>query len=84
MADELNLAPTLSSYRDYQAEAHELVKNLIRSSLEKIASEQAQRTTKDLVNSRTGTKVCVDWPLGGDFTIENGLEAIDKFVKVRP
>ena len=82
MTDELNLAPSFSSYRDYQAEAHELVKNLIRSSLEKIAAEQvAQRTTDDSADG--DTKELVRWPLGADFTVEKGLEAIDKFVKVK-
>lgn len=76
MASELNLA--LSSYRDYRAEAHELVKNLIRSSLEKIAAEEAQRAADESANS-VGS---INWPLGKDFTVEKGLVAIDKFVKV--
>ena len=80
MASELNLAPTLSSYRDYRAEAHELVKNLIRSSLEKIAAEEAQRAA-DAESANSGGST-INWPLGKDFTVENGLEAIDKFVKV--
>lgn len=83
MASELNLAPTLSSYRDYRAEAHELVKNLIRSSLEKIAAEEAQRAADaESANSGGSIKEPINWPLGKDFTVENGLEAIDKFVKV--
>ena len=73
MAKEIRFAPSfVSSYRDYEAEAHELVKKLIRSSLEKIAAEQAQQESTELMS----------WPLGKDFTIEKGLEAIDKFVKV--
>ena len=84
MASELNLAPTLSSYRDYRAEAHELVKNLIRSSLEKIAAEQeAQRAADESATNCGGSiKEPMNWPLGKDFTVEKGLEAIDKFVKV--
>lgn len=73
MAKEIRFAPSfVSSYRDYEAEAHELVKKLIRSSLERIAAEQAQQEADQLMS----------WPLGKDFTIEKGLEAIDKFVKV--
>lgn len=76
MAEELNLAP--SSYRDYQAEAHELVKKLIRSSLERIAEEAKRELEVD-----DGSKEeLVNWPLGAEFTVEKGLVAIDRFVKV--
>ena len=76
MAKEIRFAPSfVSSYRDYQAEAHELVKKLIRASLEKIAAEQSQQKA-DQPNER------ISWPLGKEFTTEKGLEAIDKFVKV--
>lgn len=74
MAKEIRFAPSfVSSYRDYEAEAHELVQKLIRSSLEKIAAEQAQQKADQSTTY---------WPLGKDFTTEKGLEAIDKFVKV--
>ena len=76
MAKELTFAPTFSSYRDYQAEAHELVKKLIRASLERIAAEQDANRSK-------GECEAITWPLGKDFTTEEGLEAINKFVKVR-
>lgn len=76
MAKEIRFAPSfVSSYRDYEAEAHELVKKLIRSSLERIAAEQAQQEADQSTE-------LMSWPLGKDFTIEKGLEAIDKFVKV--
>ncbi len=75
MAKEIRFAPSfVSSYRDYEAEAHELVKKLIRASLEKIAAEQAQQ--------KEDQSTVMNWPLGKDFTVEKGLEAIDKFVKV--
>ena len=74
MAKEIRFAPSfVSSYRDYEAEAHEIVKKLIRASLERIAAEQSQQ------NAEQST---TEWPLGKDFTTESGLEAIDKFVKV--
>ena len=76
MAKELRFAPSFSSYRDYRAEAHELVQKLIRTSLEKIAAEQSQREEADQSSE------LISWPLGKDFTTEKGLEAIDKFVKV--
>ena len=77
MADDVTVAPSLSSYRDYQAEAHELVTRLIRSSLEKIAAEQSQRLLAD-----ESAKEPVNWPSGKEVTVEKGLEAIDQFVKV--
>ena len=82
MADDLAvaLAPMVSSYRDYQAEAHELVSRLIRSSLEKIAAEQAQRLAEEVADG--DSEKAVQWPSGKDFTVEKGLEAIDAFVKV--
>ena len=75
MAKELRFAPSFSSYRDYQAEAHELVQKLIRAALERIAAEQLQQKA-DQSSEPTS------WPMGKDFTTEKGLEAIDKFVKV--
>lgn len=87
MASELTGVSSVSSYRDYQAEAHELVKNLIRAALEKLAAEQSQQQADkpDIEQSSVdvGTpKPVLIWPSGKDFTIEKGLEAIDKFVKV--
>lgn len=75
MAKELRFAPSFSSYRNYEAEAHELVQKLIRAALERIAAEQSQQ--KPVQSSEP-----ISWPLGKDFTTEIGLEAIDKFVKV--
>ena len=64
-----------SNYRDYESEAHELIKHILHLSVERTL----QIKTKDAVK---GVQK-VEWPRGGVFTVEKGLEAIGKFVEVR-
>ncbi len=63
-----------SNYRDYESEAHELIQHVLHLSVERTR----QKTVKDVVK---GVQK-VEWPRGGEFTVEKGLEAIEKFVEV--
>ncbi|XP_064393780.1 A-kinase anchor protein 14-like [Halichondria panicea] len=62
-----------SNYRDYESEAHELIQHVLHLSVERTR----QKTVKDVVK---GVQK-VEWPRGGEFTVEKGLEAIEKFVE---
>lgn len=59
---------SMSSYRNYQEEAHELVQRLLRSSLERLRKEQEEAWPK--------------WPTGGEFTVERGEQALGQFIEV--
>lgn len=61
---------TVSSYRDYEQEARELVKHII---------EQAIETYLEEMMAEKGVK----WPTGENFSIEKAEEAIDKLVQVK-
>lgn len=59
---------TMSSYRDYQSEARELVQSLIISCLQKLASEETDQV--------------IQWSSVAEFTPETGQSAIEQLIKV--
>ena len=59
---------TMSSYRDYQSEARELVQSLIISCLKKLASEETDQV--------------IQWSSVAEFTPETGQSDIEKLIKV--
>lgn len=61
---------TASSYRNYEEEARELVRQVIEQSLHILQEDMARSV--------------VEWPTGENFTIEKAEEAINKVVKVIP
>lgn len=79
--DKEDSTETVSSYRDYEQEAHELVAIILKSSVERLIREQSEQALKQKESSED-TKPPVEWPTGENFTIEKGLEAIDCLVKV--
>lgn len=73
-------AETVTSYRDYEKEAHELVTKLIQSSLERLVREQSEQKLRSTKVDHNPPPV--KWPTGDNFTVDKGLEAIDTLVKV--
>lgn len=63
---------TLSSYRNYEEEAKELVKLILDQSMQ--AYQQEMANTVHVQD--------VEWPTGENFTTEKAEEAIDRLVKV--
>lgn len=61
---------TVSSYRNYEQEARELVKRILQQSLQTY-QEELNETMEE-----------VEWPTGENFTIERAEEAINRLVKV--
>ena len=59
---------TMSSYRDYQSEARELVQSLIISCLKKLASEETDQV--------------IQWSSVAEFTPETGQSDIEQLIKV--
>lgn len=59
---------TMSSYRDYQSEARELVQSLIISCLQKLASEETDQV--------------IQWSSVAEFTPETGQSDIEQLIKV--
>ena len=73
-------AEIVTSYRNYEKEAHEIVAKLIESSLKRLIREQSEVHTCSEDSGTTDNKLI--WPRGDDFTVEKGREAIDTLVKV--
>lgn len=63
------MAVSISTYRDYELEARALVQQLLTSSLERIHLEKDQEAR-------------AAWPLGTEFTVERGQEALSRVVQV--
>lgn len=63
---------TVSSYRDYEKEAKELVKLILEHSIKVYLADEAKATVE-----------VMGWPTGETFTIDKAEEAIDTLVKVR-
>ena len=64
----------LSSYRDYEAEAMELVKGVIQNAVNIVKSELREQQLSEHP---------IDWPCGRDFTVDKGKEAIQQLIKVK-
>lgn len=60
---------TTSSYREYEAEAKDMVEKLLTSTLERVKKEKKEK--KDPV-----------WPLVSQYSKETAEESIKKFVQV--
>lgn len=63
-------ASTMSSYRDYEAEAKVMVEKLLTSTLERVKKEKKQ-------------KQAPAWPLVSQYSKETVEESIHKFVQVK-
>ena len=62
---------TVSSYRNYEEEARGLVQQLLSTSLERVRQELGEREEPG-----------EEWPVGRDFTVEKGLNAVERLVEV--
>lgn len=62
---------TVSSYRNYEEEARGLVQQVLSTSVERSRQELAGREQPS-----------AEWPVGKDFTVEKGQNAVAKLVEV--
>lgn len=64
-----------ASYRDYELEARQLVKNAIEKSLKNFTEERKL--------AESTQSAAVEWPTGGNFTVAKCQEAINRLIQAR-
>ncbi len=92
MSEASNEIP--SSYRDYVAEALEIVRKVIENSVNIVKNEvdkeaiSMQPSSQSAAAERSPSQSApeqpptIEWPLGKGFTVDGGKEAIRRFIEV--
>ena len=70
MSSSTTISEIPSSYRDYEVEAAEIVKNVIKYAVSVVQSEIKESAQP------------INWPCGKDFTVDKGKEIIQQLIDV--